>query len=114
MKTLFLWPLLVLSDTVAQLLMKQGAVNAASSGWLPNSFILFGYGFYILSFAVWMQVLKSTRLFIALSGSSVVYITVAFGASVLLGERITSQVMMGTVFISLGVFLIGFGREPSE
>ncbi len=111
MKNLVLWFFLIVSDTGAQLMMKTGAVKAASTGWLPNGFILAGYALYVLSFAIWMQLLKDTRLFIALSGSSVVYITIAFASALLLGEAITGRVMAGTVLISLGVFLIGAGRQ---
>jgi len=110
-KNILLWPLLILSDTSAQLLLKQGAMQASYAGWLPNAFILAGYGLYILSFAIWMQLLKDTRLFIALSGASVVYITVVCASSALLGEPMTGQVIAGTLFISFGVFLIGFGRQ---
>lgn len=114
MKNIIVWTLLVLSDTTAQLLMKKGAVEAASANWLPNLFILCGYGFYILSFSLWMQLLKDTRLFIALSGSSIVYVTIAFGSYLLLGERLNGQIMFGTVLIAAGVFLLRWGRERSS
>ncbi len=107
----YVWPFLILSDTAAQLLMKQGAVKAAASGGIAKPFILCGYGFYLLSFVLWMQLLKETRLFIALSGASIVYITVALASFLVLSEPIGSKVMAGTAFISTGVFLIGIGRE---
>jgi drug/metabolite transporter (DMT)-like permease len=113
-KSIVLWTILIISDTTAQLLLKLGAVKAASSGWLPNSFILFGYSCYLLSFAVWMQLLKDTRLFIALSGATIVYVTIAFGSHVILGEELSSQVIVGTALISSGLFLIGWGRETSK
>ena len=114
MKSIALWITLILSDTAGQLLLKLGAVKAASSGWIPNDLILFGYGFYMLSFAVWMQLLKDTRLFIALSGSTVVYVSIAVCAHFIIGEAISGQVILGTALISVGVFLIGRGREISK
>ncbi len=91
--------------------MKVGAIRAAHAGWLPNIFIFGGYALYGLSFLVWMQLLKDTRLFIALSGASVVYVTVALGSSLVLGEPLTRQVLAGTLLISGGVFLIGLGEQ---
>lgn len=114
MKNVALWLTLILSDTTAQLLLKLGAVKAASSGWLPNVFILCGYGCYLVSFAVWMQLLKDTRLFIALSGATIVYVTIAFGSHFILDEELSGQVILGTAFISAGVFLIGWGKEKSK
>ncbi len=108
---ILLWIILVISDTGGQLLLKIGAVEAASSGWIPNLMILSGYGFYIISFFVWMQILKNVRLFIALGASSVVYITVAFSSYFFMDEVITFQIVFGTVFIALGVFLLGLGRS---
>jgi drug/metabolite transporter (DMT)-like permease len=113
-KSIVLWITLILSDTTAQLLLKPGAVKAASAGWLPNSFILLGYSCYILSFAVWMQLLKDTRLFIALSGSTIAYVTIALGSHFILGEELSGQVILGTALIFSGVFLIGWGREASS
>jgi drug/metabolite transporter (DMT)-like permease len=113
-KNIVWWAILILSDTTAQLFLKQGAVKAASAGWLPNSFILLGYGCYVLSFAVWMQLLKDTRLFIALSGATIVYVTIAFGSHFILGEELSSRVILGTALISAGIFLIGWGRETPK
>lgn len=71
-------------------------------------------GCYILSFAVWMQLLKDTGLFIALSGATIVYVTIAFGSHFILGEELSGQVILGTALISSGLFLIGWGRETSK
>ncbi len=114
MKNLALWSLLILSDTSSQLLMKLGAVHAAHAGWVPNAFILGGYALYGLSFAVWMQLLKDTRLFVALSSASVVYVSVAFASWLILGEPLTQPVLAGTVLISGGVFLIGLGGQKAK
>ncbi len=114
MKNAALWSLLILSDTSAQLLMKLGAVHAARAGWVPNAFIVGGYALYGLSFVVWMQLLKETRLFIALSSASVVYVTVAFASALVLGEPVTRQVLAGTILVSAGVFLIAFGGQKEK
>ena len=110
MQTAALWITLILSDTAGQLLLKRGAVQAAAAGWLPNAFIASGYAFYIVSFAVWMQLLKNTRLFIALSGSTAVYVAIVFGSYFLLGEQISVRVLLGSLSIASGVFLIGWGK----
>ena len=102
--------LLVASDTVAQLLLKLGAVKASSSSPV-NSLILVGYSFYIISFIAWMQILRNTRLFIALSAASILYVTVAFASHFLLGESITLPLLIGTVLIATGVFVLGFRKK---
>ncbi len=113
-KGMVLWTILILSDTTAQLFLKRGAVAAAGAGWALNSFIVIGYSCYIVSFAVWMQLLKNTRLFIALSGATIVYVTIAFGSHFLLGEKLPRQVLLGTAYIAAGIFLIGWGSEQAK
>ncbi len=91
--------------------MKIGAMEAARSGWSPNEFLLGAYVLYGVSFLVWMQLLKETRLFIALSGASAVYVSVAVASALILGEPFTGQVIAGTFLITGGVFLIGLGQK---
>lgn len=113
-KIAMLWIILVASDTAAQLLLKSGAVKAASAGWMPNFFIFSGYSLYLVSFLVWMQILKNIRLFIALAASSTVYITVALSSHFLINETITPHVIIGTLLISTGVFLLGRNRDYQD
>ena len=109
-----LWFVLLSSDTIAQLLLKKGAMSGRESGNVLNYLILGGYSLYIVSFVAWMQILKTTRLFIALSAASVLYITVAYSSHFFMGEVITTNIIIGTVFISLGVFLLGFGKNDAN
>ncbi len=111
---LFLWLVLVGSDTVSQLLLKKGAVTAASTGDVLNYLIMGGYSLYIVSFMAWMLILKTTRLFIALSTASVLFITVAYASHYYIGESITTNIIIGTVLISFGVLLLGFGKNESH
>src|SRR5208337_4400925 len=105
LKTAFFWLLLVSSDTTAQLLVKVGASRTSWSKWMPHYLIPVGYSFYIISFIAWMQILRDTRLSIALSTASVLYITVALGSHIFLGEALTIQITIGTLLISAGVFV---------
>ncbi len=114
MKTFFYWFLLVSSDTVAQMLLKMGAIRLPSSGVRINSLIVIGYSFYILSFIAWMQILKYTKLSIALTTASVLYITVTIGSYYFLGEVITSKILIGTILIATGIFIINFGNKGKE
>ena len=111
-KALFYWLLLVTSDTTAQILVKMGAVR--TSGWRINYLIPAGYSFYIVSFVAWMQILRNTRLSIALSAASVLYISVAIASHLFLGEPITSQITLGTVLISAGVFILGWSESKRK
>jgi drug/metabolite transporter (DMT)-like permease len=106
----FLWIILVASDTVSQLLLKKGAVSVRSTGNVLNPLILGGYSLYIVSFIAWMLILKTTRLFIALSTSSILYITVAYASNYFMGEVITPNIIIGTILVSLGVLVLGFKK----
>lgn len=98
--------MLVASDTAAQLLLKTGTVSSDFSHWKVDGLIIAGYSLYIVSFIAWMQILKITRLFVALSAASVLYITVAFASHLFLGEKITPHLIIGTVLIASGVFIL--------
>ncbi len=111
LKTAFFWLLLVSSDTTAQLLVKIGAVKSSWAKWMPHYLILVGYSFYILSFIAWMQILRNTRLSIALSAASVLYITVAIGSHIFLGEPLTINITIGTLLISAGVFILAWSES---
>ncbi|MBF0537720.1 MAG: hypothetical protein HQL03_05640 [Nitrospirae bacterium] len=107
---IFYWIALVSSDTAAQLLFKVGALKTL--GWKVDSLVFVGYGFNVVSFLLWMQILKTTRLTIALSTASALYITVTVGSYYLMGEPLNVSVMIGTIFISTGVFILSvYGRE---
>ncbi len=113
-KGLLWWTLLIISDTAAQLLLKTGAVRLATGGRLVNCFIVCGYSLYIVSFIAWMQILKETRLFIALSSTSVLYITIAFASHYFIGERLTPQLLLGTLLISAGVLILGWKKNARQ
>jgi drug/metabolite transporter (DMT)-like permease len=111
LKAGFFWCLLVSSDTAAQMLVKLGSITAPPARWPVHPLIFAGYGFYIFSFIAWMQILKHTRLSIALSAASVLYVSVAFGSHFLLGEAITINITLGTILISIGVFILGWSES---
>ena len=110
-KILVFWVILVATDTIAQLLLKLGAVKSALSGWAPNYLIVSGYSLYIVSFIAWMQILKNTRLFIALSATSVLYITIPFASHFFMGEAITFPILIGALFIASGVLVLGLKKN---
>ena len=101
------WVVLVTSDTTAQVMLKIGAVRSASSGWMPNYLILTGYSMYIISFVAWMQILRNTRLFIALAATSILYVTIPLTSHFYLGESLTLPLLIGAVFIAAGVVVLG-------
>ncbi len=114
MKKALLWTGLIVSDTLAQLLLKKGALEIQHSLWRINCYILIGYGLYFLSFLLWMQILKLTKLYIALAASSVVYITISLGAHFFLGEPLANSTLLGTLFVATGVFIVGYGKTRKE
>jgi drug/metabolite transporter (DMT)-like permease len=102
-----------MSDTAAQLLLKKGTMEMFPDNWEINSFIIAGYSLYILSFFLWMQILKTTPLYIALSGASIIFITIAFGSYFFLGEPLTIKSLIGTILVAIGVYTVGYSREKS-
>ena len=111
MLNLIVWISLIVSDTTAQLLLKKGAMQIDPSNWDLNPFILSGYSLYILSFFLWMQILKTTPLYVALSGASIVFITIALGSYFFLGEPLTIKSLIGTMLVALGVYTVGYSRK---
>ena len=114
LKAAFFWILLVSSDTVAQLLLKLGAMKGVQTGSHVNRYIIIGYSFYAISFVAWMQILKHTRLSIALAAASVLYITVAVASHFLMGEEMTLHLIIGTILIATGVFILGWSEGKKE
>jgi drug/metabolite transporter (DMT)-like permease len=106
----FYWTALVLSDTAAQLLYKAGALK--TMGWRVDPWVFVGYACNVVSFVLWMQILKTTRLTIALSTASALYITVIAGSYYFMGEPLNLSAIIGTILIATGVFILNaHGKE---
>ena len=113
-KIFSLWIILIAADTAAQTLVKVGARNSDIMNLKFNYFIIFGYSIYIICFITWLQILKFTRLAIALATAALVYIAVAFSSYFFLGETISVSIIIGTICISTGVFIIGYSQGKKE
>ena len=111
-KLLILWIFLLAIDTGSQLLIKIGAVNISFDDPIQLKVIL-GLSLYILAFVVWMQILKFMRLSIALSITSLLYITVSASSYFILGEQIKPPLIIATIFVIIGVIILGIneGKE---
>jgi drug/metabolite transporter (DMT)-like permease len=116
MKVFLLWTALVVSETTAQLLLKLGAgnFNLQTDPYGLDFKIIGGYALYIISFLIWMQILKFTKLYIALAAASVVFITIAIGSHYLLGEPVTFNTLIGTICVSCGIFIIGNAKRDAR
>jgi drug/metabolite transporter (DMT)-like permease len=113
-KVVLLWIILIAADTAAQTLVKIGAKNSDIMKLKFNYFIIFGYSIYIICFITWLQILKFTRLAIALATAALVYVSVAFASHFFLGETISISIIIGTICISTGVFIIGYNQGKKE
>ena len=110
-KMVMLWLGLLTSDTTAQLLIKTGSVQSHDAG-RPSLLLALGYSMLIVSFALWMQILRVGRLSIALSVTSLLYITIPVASHFLLKEPLTAHLIIGASFIGLGVFILGLHEKP--
>ncbi len=114
MKKALWWITLIVSDTLAQLSFKKGVLEIQHSLWGINCYILIGYALYFLSFLLWMQILKLTKLYVALAASSIVFITISLGAHFFLGEPLANSTLLGTLFVATGVFIVGYGKTRKD
>jgi len=112
-KLLILWVILLASDTGAQLLIKVGAEKISIDDPIQIQVIL-GFGCYVSAFIVWMQILKSMRLSIALAITSLLYITISASSFFILGEQIKLPLIIGTTFIVVGVIILGISEGQKE
>ncbi|CAM2939809.1 Uncharacterised protein [Legionella steigerwaltii] len=108
MKAFLLWVSLAISDTVAQLLIKKGAMFGVTHHHYVNSYIFSGYATLVISFLIWMNILKTMPLYLALSVSSFVYILIALSSYYILGETLTAKIFIGTLLIGVGIYVISY------
>jgi drug/metabolite transporter (DMT)-like permease len=112
-KLLILWIFLLSIDTGAQLLIKVGAVKISFDDPFQIKVVL-GLSLYLAAFIVWMQILKFMRLSIALAITSLLYITVSASSFFILGEQIRLPLIIATIFISVGVIILGISEGKKE
>ncbi|KTC79808.1 EamA family transporter [Legionella cherrii] len=103
-----IWVLLLSSDTAAQLLFKVAALNFSGGVWLSNYPFFLAYVFELLSFLLWMRIIKDTRLSIALALTAILYITVSLTSYIFFHEQINILQWIGTVLIAAGTCLLGY------
>lgn len=109
-----IWISMIVVETAAHLLIKRGTMEAGFGDLEPNLYIVGGYSLYVVAFFLWMQILKATPLYIALSGASVIYVTIAYGAHFFLGEPLTAKSLAGTVMVAVGVYIVSYSRKRAE
>lgn len=103
-----IWVLLLSSDTAAQLLFKVAAINFSGGVWLSNYSFYLAYVFELLSFLLWMRIIKDTRLSIALALTAILYITVSVTSYIFFHEQISLIQWIGTLLIAAGTCLLGY------
>lgn len=102
--------------TASELLLKRGAQETAhvpAPDWLAwtgimtlsSGWVLAGIGVYIIGFFNWLLVLRWVPLNIAYPVTSVVYVLIALGAWLFLGEKVGALRWLGIGLINAGVIL---------
>ena len=94
--------------TSGQLLMKAAALNSVTQGshGLISIATLIALGVYGLGVVNWIIALRSVKLGVAYSLSSLNYVGIFLGSYFLFDEAITAQRLIGVALIFLGVLLI--------
>ncbi len=109
--------------TAAELLLKKGAMVAASASvprWmavtglaaLGSGWVVAGIFVYILSFVNWLYVLRIVPLYIAFPVTNLSHALIPLCAWFLLGERFGARRAAGIALIIVGTWFIA--RPPAE
>jgi len=114
-----LWTAFIALDTIAQLLFKVAAQGLGpphpSWQWLvivSQSISLWaGALALVLSFPIWMLILRGSQLNLAFPATALTYIGVIGGSRLLFGESIEPMQFVGIVLIVVGVSLL---RAPND
>lgn len=114
----------VILGSVGQVMMKIGATRMGSVheshgivGGLLNTFIniftnlhvLGGLSLYALSAVIWIRILRQVNLSLAYPMMSLSYVAVVILSALLLNEKVSAITIIGLIFITIGVSLIGLG-----
>lgn len=118
-KSSLLWLLLVGSETLAQLALKQAAmvsdVDAGASGWLAtlvaSPWFLLSIFCDIAGFSAWIAILQRHDLSLAIPLSSLSYVTTIAIAFILLHEPVTQHQIAGIVCIGCGILLLAQSHD---
>ena len=108
--------------TIADLLLKRGAVAATSPTWLnavglgalASPYCLVGIVFHLLGLAAWLWTLRIVPLTIAYCCTALQQATIALGAWLWLGEGITPMRWIGIALVCVGVLLLVPNIAASE
>ena len=108
----------VLINAAAQLLLKAGTNRIGEFAYslenlvpigtkvATNPFIVGGIACYVVSVVVWIMALSRVPVSVAYPMLSIGYVVNAVAASVLFGESVTAQKLVGIGFIIVGVWLV--------
>ncbi len=119
----------IILGSSGQILMKIGTrqmgsidknLNIASGVWntfvniFSNPQILLGLSLYAVSAVIWLRILRQVNLSFAYPMMSFSYVVVVILSALILGEKVPSVTIIGLIFITLGVSLIGFGYSAAK
>ena len=108
----------VLINAAAQLLLKAGTNRIGEFAYsldnlvpigtkvATSPFIVGGIACYVVSVVIWILALSRVPVSIAYPMLSIGYVVNAVAASVLFGESVTAQKLVGIGFIIVGVWLV--------
>lgn len=110
-----LWAAFIALDTAAQLLFKSAAERLApaefSLQWLRT--VAQSLRFWaaalclVMTFAVWMLILRSSRLGLSFAATALTFVGVIGGSVLVFGETVSSIQYAGILLVVVGVALLG-------
>ena len=90
-------------DTIAQLLMKRGLAHFSTSNSPDTIYVWLGVAVYVLTFFLWMIILREVNLSVALPVGSMSYIVVPMAAMFVLHEHLNCFRWIGIAAIVAGI-----------
>jgi len=96
----------VLFASFGQLFLKLGAINMQHAKFFVNSWLLFGFLFYIMGAGLWIYVLSREDLIKVFPFTALTFIITYFFGYFMLGENVSKLDTLGILLIISGLMII--------
>ncbi|MBV8780114.1 MAG: EamA family transporter [Phycisphaerae bacterium] len=107
--TILMFSLCVVSETCEQLCYRAG--SGGCSAGMRNAFIGGGVALHLMRLAIWIALLRTFPLGIALPLTGLNFVTIALASWLIFGERVDRRRWMGIALVLGGFVLVAAGAS---
>jgi len=100
---------IVLLTTAGQIFLKKGAIYRENRS-KSLTYVGFGYILFVMTIVFSYMLMKMIEMKYFTVIMSLNYITVMFGASIFLNERLERRKMIGTMIVTFGIMVFMYGK----